>query len=148
IRSPSGTVIYTAPYDASRIISESTIATFKNILKTVTEEGGTATDAAIDGNQVAGKTGTAQELDPRTKKYSKDKYISSFVGFVPADAPRIAMIVVIHEPKGAIYGGVVAGPVFKNIANSSLSYLSVLRDDSRERRLLLVSENETGKRQE
>ncbi len=145
VRSPSGTVIYTAPCDASRIISESTITTFKNILKTVTEEGGTATDAAIDGNQVAGKTGTAQEMDPRTKKYSKDKYVSSFVGFVPADDPKIAMIVVIHEPKGAIYGGVVAGPVFKKIANASLSYLSVPRDDSRERRLLLVSENETGK---
>ncbi len=142
IRSPAGTVFYKASYEAPRIFSERTMTTFKNILKGVTEEGGTATDAAIDGNQVAGKTGTAQLIDPTTKKYSKDKYISSFVGFVPADGPRIAMIVVIHEPKGAIYGGVVAGPVFKRIANEALSYLSVPRDDSREKRLLVVTENE------
>jgi cell division protein FtsI (penicillin-binding protein 3) len=139
ITSPAGAVIYRAANESQRIISERTAKTFKNILKTVTEEGGTATGAAIDGNEVAGKTGTAQLIDPKTKRYSKDKYVSSFVGFVPADDPRIAMIVVIHEPKGAIYGGLVAGPVFKQIANESLSYLSVPRDDSAEKRLLLVS---------
>ncbi len=141
ISSPAGAVIYRAAGERQRIISESTVKTFKNILKTVTEEGGTATGAAIDGNEVAGKTGTAQLIDPKTKRYSKDKYVSSFVGFVPADDPRIAMIVVIHEPKGAIYGGLVAGPVFKQIANQALSYLSVPRDDSAEKRLLLVSKN-------
>ncbi len=141
ISSPAGAVIYKAAYESQRIISESTVKTFKNILKTVTEEGGTARGAAIDGNEVAGKTGTAQLFDPKTKRYSKDKYVSSFVGFVPADDPRIAMIVVIHEPKGANYGGLVAGPVFKQIANESLSYLSVPRDDSAAKRLLLVSRN-------
>ena len=141
ISSPAGDVIYKAVNESQRIISESTVKTFKNILKTVTEEGGTATGAAIDGNEVAGKTGTAQLIDPKTKRYSKDKYVSSFVGFVPADDPRIAMIVVIHEPKGAVYGGLVAGPVFKQIANEALSYLSVPRDDSAEKRLLLVSRN-------
>ena len=141
ISSPAGAVIYKAATESQRIISEKNVKTFKNILKTVTEEGGTATGAAIDGNEVAGKTGTAQLFDPKTKRYSKDKYVSSFVGFVPADDPRIAMIVVIHEPKGAIYGGLVAGPVFKQIANESLSYLSVPRDDSAEKRLLLVSRN-------
>ncbi|HXW68787.1 MAG TPA: penicillin-binding protein 2, partial [Dissulfurispiraceae bacterium] len=141
IISPAGAVIYKAADESQRIISESTVNTFKNILKTVTEEGGTATGAAVDGNEVAGKTGTAQLFDPKTKRYSKDKYVSSFVGFVPADAPRIAMIVVIHEPKGATYGGLVAGPVFKRIANEALSYLSVPRDDSAEKRLLLVSRN-------
>ncbi len=141
ISSPAGAVIYKADNESERIISERTVKTFKNILKTVTEEGGTATGAAIDGNEVAGKTGTAQLVDPVTKRYSKDKYVSSFVGFVPADNPRIAMIVVIHEPKGAIYGGLVAGPVFKQIANEALSYLSVPRDDSVEKRLLLVSRN-------
>jgi cell division protein FtsI (penicillin-binding protein 3) len=139
ITSPAGAVIYRAVNELQRIISERTVKTFKNILKTVTEEGGTARGAAIDGNEVAGKTGTAQLFDPKTKRYSKDKYVSSFVGFVPADDPRIAMIVVIHEPKGANYGGLVAGPVFKRIANESLSYLSVPRDDAAEKRLLLVS---------
>ena len=139
ITSPAGAVSYRAANESQRIISEKTVKIFKNILKTVTEEGGTATGAAIDGNEVAGKTGTAQLFDPKTKRYSKDKYVSSFVGFVPADDPRIAMIVVIHEPKGGTYGGLVAGPVFKRIANESLSYLSVPRDDSAERRLLLIS---------
>ncbi|MGD0281998.1 MAG: penicillin-binding protein 2 [Dissulfurispiraceae bacterium] len=147
IRSPDGTVIYKYAPEPQRILSERTVTVFKNILKTVTEAGGTATGAAVDGNEVAGKTGTAQLMDPITKKYSKDKYVSSFVGFVPADDPRIAMIVVIHEPKGAIYGGVVAGPVFKQIANESLSYLSVPRDDSVEKRLLLVSKVAAGDRQ-
>ena len=143
ITSPDGAVIYKAVPESQRIFSGRTIATFKNILKTVTEEGGTARDAAVDGNEVAGKTGTAQLMDPRTKRYSKDKYVASFVGFVPAEAvePRIAMIVVIHEPKGAIYGGVVAGPVFRQIANESLSYLKVPRNDSAQRRLFLVSQN-------
>ncbi len=139
IRSPAGAVVYKAVSEPDRIFSEKTTNTFRKILKTVTEEGGTATGAAVDGNQVAGKTGTAQLIDPRTKRYSKDKFVSSFVGFVPADEPRIAMIVVIHEPKGSIYGGVVAGPVFKKIASDSLSYLSVPRDDFEEKRLLLVS---------
>ena len=139
IRSPAGAVVYKASPEPNRIFSGKTIDTFRKILKTVTEEGGTATGAAVDGNQVAGKTGTAQLIDPKTKRYSKDKFVSSFVGFVPADEPRLAVIVVIHEPKGAIYGGVVAGPVFRKIANDSLSYLSVPRDDFEEKRLLLVS---------
>jgi len=141
IRSPGGTVLSsTTKDDRKRILSEQTALTFRNILKTVAEEGGTATGAAVDGNAVAGKTGTAQMVDPVTKRYSRDRFISSFVGFVPADNPRIAMIVVIYEPKGQIYGGVVAAPVFRNIADQALSYLNVPREDSREKQLLLVSQ--------
>lgn len=136
---PDGTTTYRATPEKKRILSEKAVATFKSILKTVTEEGGTATGAAVDGNEVAGKTGTAQLMDPVTKRYSKDKFVSSFVGFVPAEEPRLAVIVVIHEPKGAHYGGVVAGPVFKKIADESLSYLRVPRDDAAEKRLHLVS---------
>ncbi len=121
------------------MISAKTAAVFKDILKTVVEEGGTATGASVDGNKVAGKTGTAQLIDHRTKRYSKDRFVSSFVGFVPADDPKIAMIVVVYEPKGAIYGGVVAGPVFKSIADQALSYMNVPRDDVNEKNLLLVS---------
>ncbi|GER92549.1 hypothetical protein A45J_0265 [hot springs metagenome] len=143
--SPEGNTIYKTNPETKRILSEKTANLFREILKTVTEEGGTALEAAVDGNQVAGKTGTAQLIDPKTKRYSKDKYVSSFVGFVPADKPRIAMIVVIHEPKGQIYGGVVAGPVFKRIASESLSYLSIPRDDSGEKGLLMISKNVTGK---
>lgn len=140
IRTPEGRTIYAYKQEkGDRVISERTATTFKNILKTVVEEGGTAIGAAVDGNQVAGKTGTAQLIDQKTKRYSKDRFVSSFVGFVPADDPKFAMIVVIYEPKGQNYGGVVAGPVFKNIASQSLSYLNVPRDDSHEKNLLLVS---------
>jgi cell division protein FtsI (penicillin-binding protein 3) len=139
ILSPEGKVIYKTVSETRRIISEKTVNTFREILKKVTEEGGTAKGASVAGNRVAGKTGTAQIIDPRTKKYSRDKFISSFVGFVPADEPKLAMIVVIYEPKGQVYGGVVAGPVFRAIADEALSYLSVPRDDSLAKGLLLVS---------
>jgi cell division protein FtsI (penicillin-binding protein 3) len=115
-----------------RILSSRTAAIFKDILKTVVEEGGTGQSASIGGNKVAGKTGTAQIINPVTKRYSNEKYVSSFVGFVPADEPKLAMIVVIYEPKGQIYGGVVAAPVFSEIANQALSYLNVPREDDRE----------------
>ncbi|MBI5026922.1 MAG: penicillin-binding protein 2 [Nitrospirae bacterium] len=114
-----------SPKIERRVISEATARKMVNVLKTVVEEGGTAGQAAIKGNFVAGKTGTAQIVEPETGKYSKTKYISSFVGFVPADNPKIALIVVIHEPKGAIYGGTVAAPVFKNIVDQALAYLNV-----------------------
>lgn len=139
IITPGGETVFSFKPKTRRAISEKTAAIFKEILKTVVEEGGTATGAAVDGNQVAGKTGTAQLIDPKTRRYSKERFISSFVGFVPADNPKIAMIVVIYEPKGQIYGGVVAGPVFKSIADQSLSYMNIPRDDSLEKNLLLVS---------
>jgi cell division protein FtsI/penicillin-binding protein 2 len=125
--------------ERKRVLSERTAETFRDILKTVVGEGGTAPEASVDGNQVAGKTGTAQLIDRKTRRYSRDRYVSSFVGFVPADNPRFAMIVVVYEPKGQVYGGLVAAPVFKRIADQSLSYMNVPRDDGGRRNLLLVS---------
>jgi cell division protein FtsI (penicillin-binding protein 3) len=139
IRTPEGHTIFSFKGETKRVLSEKTATVFKDILKTVVEEGGTATEAAVKGNQVAGKTGTAQLIDHRTGRYSKDRFISSFVGFVPADNPKLAMIVVIYEPKGQIYGGVVAGPVFRNIADQALSYMNVPMDENYRRDLLLVS---------
>lgn len=140
IRTPEGQVAFSFQAgDRKRVISEKTANIFKNILKTVVQEGGTATTAAIDGNQVAGKTGTAQLIDHKTKRYSHDRFISSFVGFVPADNPKFALIVVVYEPKDQIYGGVVAGPVFKNITDQALSYMNVPIDDDAVKNLLLVS---------
>lgn len=140
IRTPEGKTIYSQESEKPvRILSEKTAGVFRDILKTVVEEGGTATGASVEGNEVAGKTGTAQLIDSRTKRYSKDRFVSSFVGFVPADKPRLAMIVVVFEPKGQIYGGVVAGPVFKSIASQSLSYMNVPRDDAHEKNMLVVS---------
>ena len=139
IISPGGQVLASfKDREMKRVISAKTAETFKNILKSVTEEGGTGKSASVDGNEVAGKTGTAQMINPVTKRYSKEKYVSSFVGFVPVDKPRLALIVVVYEPKGQIYGGVVAAPVFRDIATQSLSYLNVPREDNTERSSLLV----------
>lgn len=138
VLTPDSRVQWEFKSDSRKAISRETADTLKEILKTVTEEGGTATAASVSGNHVAGKTGTAQMIDPITKKYSKEKYVSSFVGFVPADNPRIAMIVVIYEPKGQTYGGLVAAPAFKKIAESALSYMEVPREDANKNMLVVL----------
>ena len=80
------------------------------------------------GYAVAGKTGTAQKIDPKTKTYSSTKYIGSFVGFAPAENPAVVIIVVIDEPAGAYHGGDVAAPVFREIAEQILPDLNVAPD--------------------
>ncbi|MBE0426297.1 MAG: penicillin-binding protein 2 [Nitrospirae bacterium] len=141
IVSPDGNVIMSFEgKDINRVISEKTAVRFKEILKRVVGEGGTGRSASVNGNEVAGKTGTAQIVNPETRRYSKEKYVSSFVGFIPADNPKLAIIVVIYEPKGQIYGGVVAAPVFREIANQALSYLNVpMEDDFLQKPAILVS---------
>ena len=114
-----------APKKERRVISKYNSLIMREILKTVVEEGGTAPKASIHGNLVAGKTGTAQMVDPETGKYSKNDYVSSFIGFVPADDPMMALIVVIFKPRGARYGGIVAAPVFKRIIENAFVYLDV-----------------------
>ncbi|WP_038059081.1 peptidoglycan D,D-transpeptidase FtsI family protein [Thermodesulfovibrio yellowstonii] len=146
IRSSEGNILYKAVIQREKIVSEKTAKIMRDILKKVTEEGGTATQAKLDGNNVAGKTGTAQKYDPKTGRYSKDRFVSSFVGFIPADNPRIAMIVVIHDPKGAHYGGVVAAPVFKAISDEAMAYLNIPRDDAKEKGLVVTFENETNRK--
>lgn len=138
VLTPDSRVQWEFKSDSRKAISRETADTLKEILKAVTEEGGTATAASVSGNHVAGKTGTAQMIDPITKKYSKEKYVSSFVGFVPADNPRIAMIVVIYEPKGQTYGGLVAAPAFKKIAESALSYMEVPREDANKNMVVVL----------
>jgi cell division protein FtsI (penicillin-binding protein 3) len=126
IISPSGDVIKRiTPKVERRVVSRETAETVKDILKMVVQEGGTATQAYVQGNLVAGKTGTAQIFDHKKGRYSRSKYVSSFVGFVPADDPKIALIVVVYEPQKSIYGGVVAGPVFKEIVEHTFAYLNV-----------------------
>jgi cell division protein FtsI (penicillin-binding protein 3) len=121
-----------------RVVSVETAETVKEILKTVVEVGGTAQRADVNGNLVAGKTGTAQIFDEKEGRYSKDRYVSSFVGFVPADDPKVALIVVIYEPTGKNYGGLVAAPVFKNIVEHTFAYLEVPMERD-ENRVFLVS---------
>ncbi len=140
IISPEGKVLISFENSEKKhIISTRTAEIFKEVLKSVVDEEGTGRGASIEGNKVAGKTGTAQVMDPKTKRYSREKFVSSFVGFVPADNPRLAMVVVIYEPKGEIQGGVVAAPVFREIANQALSYLNIPTDDETYHNPLLVS---------
>ncbi|MBF0336372.1 MAG: penicillin-binding protein 2 [Nitrospirae bacterium] len=128
---PEGkTVKYWSDNKKERLISKHTIGILTEALKMVTQKGGTAKDATVEGNTVAGKTGTAQVFDKSIGRYSSVDYISSFVGFVPADKPAFALIVVVWKPRGQIYGGLVAAPVFKNITEKSLSYLNVPKDDT------------------
>jgi cell division protein FtsI (penicillin-binding protein 3) len=90
------------------------------LLVAVTEGEGTGVEAAIDGYAVAGKTGTAQKIDPATGRYSLDRYIASFVGFVPAEKPVIAMAVTLDEPMVEHAGGAVAAPMFRRVAKMAL----------------------------
>ena len=126
IRSDEGGLVKRVePVPARRVISEKTAKKLSDILATVVEEGGTAVSANIKGYQVAGKTGTAQKYDPAIRRYSKEKFTASFVGFVPADDPKLSAIVVLDQPRGAYYGGVVAAPAFKSIAEKTLTYMKV-----------------------
>jgi len=95
------------------------------MLTAVTEEGGTAPEAAVPGFRVAGKTSTAQKIDPATGKYSMEKFTAVFAGFVPAERPRLVIAVVLDEPVSGHYGGDLSGPVFRRVAESSLRYLGV-----------------------
>lgn len=112
------------PEALQTVLSEETSRQMINILKSVVKTG-TGAKAAIPGFEVAGKTGTAQKIDPKTQTYSKTKYLASFVGFVPADAPRLVILVMIDEPQKTYWGGEVAAPVFQRIARKTLRYLHI-----------------------
>jgi cell division protein FtsI (penicillin-binding protein 3) len=119
------TVKETAPKIMKKPISPRTARKVTAILEGVATADGTAPKAAIDGYRVAGKTGTSQKVDPKTKSYSKEKYVASFVGFVPSEKPRLVIMVMIDEPKGHIYGGLVAGPVFSEVGAWALNHLRI-----------------------
>ena len=104
--------------------------TVTEMLTAVVEEGGTGVEAAIPGFRVAGKTATAQKVDPKTGKYSQEKYVASFVGFVPADKPRLVVAVVLDEPVIGRYGGDLAGPVFRRVAEAALRTMGVTPNSS------------------
>jgi cell division protein FtsI (penicillin-binding protein 3) len=115
------------PQTIRQVISPDTARVMRTLLARVTEPGGTATLAAIEGLSVAGKTGTAQKVSPETKRYAPGKCISTFMGFLPAEAPAMVIVVTIDEPKGSHYGGVVAAPIFKAIAEQILPIMGVRR---------------------
>ena len=84
--------------------------------------------AAIRGFRVAGKTGTSQKVDPKTRRYSKRKYVAIFAGFVPVRNPKLVILALIDEPRGVVYGGLVAGPVFSRVGSWTLNHLKVSPD--------------------
>jgi len=115
------------PTAEARVISEKTARDVANAMVTVTEPGGTATRARVPGYKVAGKTGTAEKVVDG--KYSSTARIGSFMGFVPADDPVIAVVVTVDQPrKGSRYGGTVAGPAFKELVTGTMRYLDIPAD--------------------
>jgi cell division protein FtsI (penicillin-binding protein 3) len=108
-----------------RVLSKATAGQVAKMLEGVLGPGGTASEAAIPGYTLAGKTGTAQKPDPVNGGYSKFKYVASFIGFAPARNPRLLVAVMVDEPQGAIFGGVVAAPAFQKILSFALPYLKI-----------------------
>jgi cell division protein FtsI (penicillin-binding protein 3) len=113
-----------SPEPVRRVIASHTAATVRRILKTVITEGGTGVNAALEGYSVCGKTGTAQKIN-ESGTYAKGRYLSSFLGFAPADHPEVAILVIVDEPTIQSYGGIVAAPAFRQIALETLTYLNI-----------------------
>jgi cell division protein FtsI/penicillin-binding protein 2 len=108
-----------------RIMSAKTAAQLNEMLKGVFAPGGTASEVSIPGYELAGKTGTANKIDPQTGLYSTSNYVASFVGFAPAQRPQLLCAVMVDEPHGDIYGGTIAAPAFGQIMAFALPYLEI-----------------------
>lgn len=141
------TVAKFQPVAARRVVSEAAAKTTLDALKTVVEKG-TAEKAALEHYTVAGKTGTAQKVDPATKRYSHTYYYASFIGFFPADDPELLIYVGCDEPlkKTGYYGGTVCAPVFKRIAERAANYLNVQPDVQPEKNDSRLTETSSGQR--
>lgn len=127
IRDASGAVVYRAEPEQRRVVNRETAVALRGMLEGVTLNG-TARKAQLDGYSAAGKTGTAQKIDPKTKAYSKTKFVGSFVGFAPVSNPQVVIIVVIDEPSGSYHGGDVAAPIFSEVAERILPGMGVMPD--------------------
>jgi cell division protein FtsI/penicillin-binding protein 2 len=108
------------------VISDTTSAEMREMLRGVLADGGTASGADIPGYDLAGKTGTANVVVDG--KYSSSDYIASFIGMVPASAPKLVVAVMVDEPHGSIYGGSVAAPAFQKIVGWAVPYLGINPD--------------------
>ena len=107
------------------VISPETAEKVRGVLEGVVRKDGTAPKAAIKKYSVAGKTGTAQKVDPIRKAYSNKKFVAIFGGFTPSDSPALVILVALDEPKGIPYGGIVAAPVFSDVGCWTLNHLNV-----------------------
>ena len=129
------------PQSQRRVLSSYTAAIMRRLTEEVVLEG-TARRAILDGYTSAGKTGTAQKVDPRTHAYSKTDYVASFVGFAPVNNPVLTIAVILDSPRGLHQGGQVSAPVFKRVAEQVLAYYGVPHDvepkNNSARRLLVA----------
>jgi len=125
---PDGTLLYAAQPEPRQMVKPTTAEIMRKMLGTPFErgkDGGTAGSIVVPGFRCGGKTGTAHKWDPVAKQYG-DQYLSSFAGIAPLDNPRLAIVVMVDEPRGGdYYGGKVAGPVFATVASETLRYLGV-----------------------
>jgi cell division protein FtsI (penicillin-binding protein 3) len=112
------------PRAVRQVVSPETARTLTRLMSQAVASG-TGHNAAIPGYEVAGKTGTAQKLDPATRRYSRNPGVLSFVGFAPADEPRLVMLVMLDEPKNERWGSEAAAPIFSAIGGEVLRYLDV-----------------------
>lgn len=127
VRDARGNVVYRAQPEQRPVISAETAIALRGMLEGVTLNG-TAKKAQLDGYSAAGKTGTAQKIDPKTRSYSATRFVGSFVGFAPVSNPQVVIIVVIDEPGGAYHGGDVAAPIFREVAEQVLPALDIEPD--------------------
>ena len=122
---PDGVVLLeNRPTEVRQVVSAQVAKKVVSMLESVVTKEGTAPKAAMEDYRVAGKTGTAQKADPVARGYS-DKRLASFVGMVPAENPRVVILVIVDEPKTDVYGGIVAAPAFKEIATAAMAHLAV-----------------------
>lgn len=128
---PQGRIVYRGqPRELRRTLSPKTSAQMRELLGKAVEEDGTGAQARIQGFLVGGKTGTAQKVEEGTGRYSPTKRVSSFIGFLPLQDPELLILVVIDEPRGEVYGGVVAAPAFNRIAVKTAYYLGITPTES------------------
>ncbi len=128
LRTADGNLIPENEPDPRRVVRETTAATMRSMLEGVVLNG-TGKLARLDGYTTAGKTGTAQKIDPATGRYSATQLIASFVGFAPINNPALTILVQLDSPSmGSHMGGAVAAPVFKRVAEQALAYLNVPHD--------------------
>ena len=120
----SQVVVRASPQVRRRPVSPQTVQTLRNMLERAVAKG-TGSRAAVPGYRVAGKTGTAQKFDRETHAYSKTRFVASFVGYVPAGDPRLTILVIIDEPQTESWGGIVAAPVFRRVAEQALPHLGI-----------------------
>jgi cell division protein FtsI (penicillin-binding protein 3) len=142
-RSTPQTVVF-HPAQQRRVVSPLAAAQMRAMLQRVVESPhGTGKKAVLEGYTAAGKTGTAQKVDPATGAYSHTRYIASFAGFAPVNNPAITVVVILDSPAGLHQGGQVAAPEFRSVAQQVLAYLHVPHDLDipKQRELLLASRN-------